>query len=154
MIICIMLIMRIMVIMIMRIMVIILIILIMVIMHMMLIIGKFRSVSIWVLWITCGRTRVPPSPRRLMDWALSFVQPLACAMVGLNTSRTRMRPGRRRRQSAHPLDRGRWSWTIKDDLLLLLQQPENDDLLLLHRLRKSWRRISSMNTHPKRRLYF
>ncbi len=113
---------------------------------------EFRSVSIWILRITCGRPRVPPSPRRLMDWALSIVNP--CAMVGLNTSRTRMRPSRRRRQSAHPLDRGRWSWTIKDDLLLLLQQPENDDLLLLPRLRKSWRRISAMNTHPERRLYF
>ncbi len=100
--------------------------------------GSYRFGSCGSRVAEVRRTSVPPSPRRLMDWALSFVQP--CAMVGLNTSRTRWRLSRRRRQSAHPLDRGRWSWTINDDLLLLLRQPENDDLLLLRRLRKSWRR--------------
>ncbi len=79
---------------------------IMEIMHIMLTFYEFMYVSIWVLRITCGRTSVPPSPRRLMDWELSFVQP--CGLVGLNTSRTRMRPGRWRGPSAHPLDRGRW----------------------------------------------
>ncbi len=57
------------------------------------------------------------------------------------------------RERAHPLHRGRWSWTIiKDDFLLLLHP--NDDDLLLHRLWKAWRRVSAMNNHPERRFCF
>ncbi len=41
---------------------------------------------------------------------------------------------------------------VNDVLLLLLQQ--NDGLLLLRHFRKSWRRISAINFHPKHRSYF
>ena len=86
-----------------------------------------------------------------MGWAFSFVKP--CAMLGLNTSRLHMLPSPRRREWAHPLHRGRWSWTmIKDDFLLLLHP--NDDDLLLRRLWKAWRRISAMNTHLQCRFCF
>ncbi len=59
-----------------------------------------------------------------MGWALSFVKP--CAMVGLNKSRLHMLPRPKRRQRAHPVGRGRWSWKmINDDFLLVVQQKDD-----------------------------
>jgi hypothetical protein len=107
----------------------------------------FRSVANWAWQITCGRTSVPPSLRRLKGWALSFVRP--CTMVGLNTSRPHMLPSPGRRQRAHPLGRGGWSWKmIEHDF------HQNDDLLRWSSLWKAWRPISTMNTHLQRRFCF
>ena len=114
---------------------------IMPIIHIILIIFYFRSVANWAWQITCGRTSVPPSPRRLKDWALSFVRP--CTMVGLNTSRPHMLPSPGRRQRAHPLGK-----MIEHDF------HQKDDLLRRSILWKAWRPISAMNTHLQRRFCF
>ncbi len=70
-------------------------------------------------------------------WAISFGQP--CVLVGLHTSRTHIQGGITVQLQAHPLDRGLWSLTMKDDELLLLPP-------------RRW--ISAMNTEPKCSLEF
>ncbi len=56
-------------------------------------------------------------------------------LVGFDKSRARIFKLKGVQQMDHALDRALWSWTIKDDVLLLLQQ---------------WKRISGMKTDLKR----
>ena len=95
-----------------------------------------RFASDLVSQITCGRRSALLSPRQLMHWAISFVQP--CVLVGCRTFGPPILMGL---QPCHKLlERELWSClTMSDDALLLLL---------------SRRLLSAMNTDPKHSLEF
>ncbi len=111
--------------------------------HIILIICDFMSVANWAWhWLAdhvwqnrrVATAQEVEGSRLGGTWALSFVRP--CTMVGLNTSRPHMLPCPGRRQRAHPLGRGGWSWKIIEH-----DFHQKDDPLRWSSLWKAWRQF-------------